>query len=135
MGETLDQIAGQTKKAAGRIRLLIPRFAIPVVLTPKPGTLHREYPEIVLDVITDNSRRDIVAEGFDAGIHFGEFIEKDMIAVRLAPDQRSAIANGKLIRVLQDWCQPFPGFFIYYPGRRQQTAALTALVSILRSEG
>jgi len=53
--------------------------------------LHREYPDIVLDVTTDNSRHDIVADGFDAGIHFGEYIEKDMIAVRVSPDHWQAI--------------------------------------------
>jgi DNA-binding transcriptional LysR family regulator len=42
------------------------------------------------------------------------------------------LADGRLIRVLQDWCQPYPGFFIYYPSRRQQTAAFSALVNILR---
>jgi DNA-binding transcriptional LysR family regulator len=49
----------------------------------KLGRLHKEYPEIVLDVTTDDSRRGIVADGFDAGIHIGEYIEKDMIAVRV----------------------------------------------------
>jgi hypothetical protein len=38
-----------------------------------------------------DSRLDIVAGGFDAGIHFGEYIEKDMIAVRVSPDLRPAI--------------------------------------------
>src|SRR5215469_1581462 len=42
--ETLGQIAGQTHKAAGRVRLLIPRFAVPVVLASKLGRLRREYP-------------------------------------------------------------------------------------------
>ena len=56
---------------------------------------------------------------------------------RVAPQHQIVqyLADGKLVRVLQDWCQPFPGFFIYYPSRRQQTAALTALVNILRSAG
>jgi DNA-binding transcriptional LysR family regulator len=214
--ETLDQISGQAHRPAGRVRLLLPRFAVPTVLAPKLGQLHKQFPEIVLDVTTDNNRRNIVAEGFDAGIHFGEFIEKDMIVARVSPDHRPAIigspdyfkthpkpkeprdlldhrcinfrhgvdelyrwefekgrkelsvgvngplisddaelviqgalqglglayvaehdvasylADGKLLRVLQDWCQPFPGFFIYYPSRRQQTAALTALVNVLR---
>ena len=40
------------------------------------------------------------------------------------------LAEGTLIRVLQDWCQPYPGFFLYYPSRRQQTPALAALISI-----
>jgi DNA-binding transcriptional LysR family regulator len=42
------------------------------------------------------------------------------------------LAEGTLLRVLQDWCQPYPGFFLYYPSRRQQTASLTALISVLR---
>ena len=39
---------------------------------------------------------------------------------------------GSLARVLEDWCQPFPGFFLFYPSRRQQTASLAALISVLR---
>jgi len=45
----------------------------------------------------------------------------------------SHLEEGKLIRVLQDWCPPYAGFFIYYPSRRRQTAAFSALVSVLRS--
>jgi DNA-binding transcriptional LysR family regulator len=42
------------------------------------------------------------------------------------------IASGELVRVLEDWCQPFPGFFLYYPNRRNQPAALSALINVLR---
>ena len=42
------------------------------------------------------------------------------------------LASGALIRVLGDWCPPFPGFFLYYPSRRQQPAALSALIDTLR---
>jgi DNA-binding transcriptional LysR family regulator len=44
------------------------------------------------------------------------------------------LANGQLVRVLQDWCEPFAGYFLYYPSRRQQPAALTALIDTLRLE-
>ena len=216
VGAALDDIAGQRNRPGGRVRLLVPRLAVSSVLAPKLGLLNSKYPDVVLDVTTDDSRRDIVADGFDAGIHFGEYIEKDMIAVRVSPDQRPAIvgspsyfrshprpkeprdllqhlcinfrhgaaglyrwefekgkkelsvgvtgplivddlglvlraaldgvglafvaesdvpghlAKGTLLRVLQDWCQPYPGFFLYYPSRRQQTAALAALISVLR---
>jgi DNA-binding transcriptional LysR family regulator len=44
------------------------------------------------------------------------------------------LASGALVRVLDDWCPPFPGFFLYYPSRRQQPAALAALVDTLRLE-
>jgi DNA-binding transcriptional LysR family regulator len=39
-----------------------------------------------------------------------------------------AIERGQLVRVLDDWCPPFPGFFIYYPSRRQMRPALRALI-------
>ena len=44
------------------------------------------------------------------------------------------IASGALVRVLEEWCPPFAGFFLYYPSRRQQPAALSALIDTLRLE-
>lgn len=43
--------------------------------------------------------------------------------------------NGRLIRVLEDWCQPFEGFYIYYPTRRQMRPALRAFVDFFRYRG
>jgi DNA-binding transcriptional LysR family regulator len=54
----------------------------------------REYPKVVLDVTTDDSPLDLVAGRFDAGIHLGEFIERDMIAVRVSRDHRPAIVGS-----------------------------------------
>jgi DNA-binding transcriptional LysR family regulator len=45
------------------------------------------------------------------------------------------LANGALIRVLEDWCSPFARFVLHYPSRPQQPAALTALIDTLRLEG
>lgn len=42
------------------------------------------------------------------------------------------LADGRLLRVLDDWCPPFPGFYLYYPGRRQISAALRALIDALK---
>jgi DNA-binding transcriptional LysR family regulator len=44
----------------------------------------------------------------------------------------SMLAKGRLIQVLRDWCPPFPGYFLYYPSRRNQPAALAALIAALR---
>src|SRR6266853_1638615 len=66
----LDRISGLRDKPAGRVRLLVPRLAAMTVLAPKLGQFAGDYPDIVLDVTADDSRVDIVAEGFDAGIHF-----------------------------------------------------------------
>jgi len=58
----------------------------------------------------------------------------DGVGLAFVSDERVAaqLASGELIRVLEDWCQPFPGFFLYYPSRRQQPAALSALINALR---
>ena len=42
------------------------------------------------------------------------------------------VANGKLLRVLDDWCPSYPGFYLYYPSRRQNTPAFAAVVDALR---
>lgn len=44
-----------------------------------------------------------------------------------------AIDKGKLVRVLTDWCPSFPGYHLYYPSRRQSTAAFTLLLKALRN--
>jgi DNA-binding transcriptional LysR family regulator len=42
------------------------------------------------------------------------------------------VAEGSLVRVLEDWCPPFTGYHLYYPSRRQPSAAFTLLVNALR---
>lgn len=48
---------------------------------------------------------------------------------------REAIAEGRLVRVLEDWCPPFDGFFVYYPSRRQMRPALRAFVDFFKISG
>jgi DNA-binding transcriptional LysR family regulator len=54
----------------------------------------------------------------------------------LPEDQvRAHLADGTLVRVLADWCEPFPGYHLYYPSRRQPTPAFALLVEALRHRG
>lgn len=43
-----------------------------------------------------------------------------------------SVANGRLIRVLEDWCPSFPGYYLYYPNRRQHNTAFALLLEALR---
>ncbi|MCW0000116.1 LysR family transcriptional regulator [Pararhizobium sp. YC-54] len=45
------------------------------------------------------------------------------------------LAEGRLVRVLEDWCPSFPGYHLYYPSRRQQSPALALLADVLRYRG
>jgi DNA-binding transcriptional LysR family regulator len=205
----------QRESPSGRIRLVIPRTATEMVILPKLARFARTYPEIVLEITSSNDSVDLVAGEYDAGVQLGEFIQRDMIAVRVTKEMRLAvvgsqgyfesnsvprnpqdlkdhccigfrfsnglyrwefekgrkaltvspqgpvsfddpdlviqavldgvgigtamedtisglIAEGRLIQVLRDWCPPFPGYFLYYPSRRNQPAALSALINTLR---
>jgi DNA-binding transcriptional LysR family regulator len=218
--ERIELAVAETRKQrespAGRIRLIIPRTATQMVLLPKLAQFARTYPEIVLEVTSSNDPVDLVAGEYDAGVQIGEFIQREMIAVRVTKDMRLAIvgspeyfkshkvprkpqdlkdhacigfrfsnglyrwefekgrkaltvspqgpasfddpdlviqavlngvgvgaameetlkgliADGRLHQVLKDWCPTFPGYFLYYPSRRNQPAALAALIDTLRS--
>ena len=54
------------------------------------------------------------------------------LALALEDHVATQLASGALIRVLDDWCPPFAGYFLYYPSRRQQPPALSALIETLR---
>lgn len=47
----------------------------------------------------------------------------------------SHVAKGRLIRVLEDWCLPFSGYHLFYPSRRQSSAAFGLVVEALRYRG
>jgi DNA-binding transcriptional LysR family regulator len=76
------------EKPSGSIRLTLSDHALESVVWPKLKPILRSYPEIHVELILDSTFRNIVQEGFDAGIRLGESVEKDMIAVRIGPDWR-----------------------------------------------
>ena len=202
---------------SGTVRLNLPKLAAQTTLAPAFGRFARAYPDVHLELTVDDGLTDIVAGGFDAGIRPGERVQRDMVAVRVTPDLRTAVvgspgylglrprprtphdlrdhacinyrwagsralyrwpfekagetlevavegpltlndtdlilaaaldgvglactlesvvaghvAAGRLVRLLEEWCQPFSGFFLYYPGRRQVPTALRALIDFLK---
>lgn len=48
---------------------------------------------------------------------------------------RSHIEQGNLMQVLNDWCEPFPGYYLYYPSRKQYTSAFARLIEAVRYRG
>src|SRR5438445_6138866 len=72
--EALELVSGLRDRPAGRVRLVVSPLAVPTVLAPKLGQFARDYPDVGLGVTADEPRGDLVAPGFDAGIHLGVFI-------------------------------------------------------------
>jgi len=77
------------------VRLLVTPLSATMVLAPKLVPLARRFPDIVLEVTTtQEGRTELVAAGFDAGIHLGESIQRDMVAVRVSRDHRLAVVGS-----------------------------------------
>lgn len=205
------------EKPAGTIRITTSPHAATTILWPAFERLLPHYPDINVELSTEMGFRDIVADGFDAGVRLGEQVDKDMIAVRIGPDMRmaavaspayvasrglpatpqelaghdainvrmptagglyvwdfekdgrrlnvrmesrvtandgalrvkaalagfgiaylledhvrDAVADGRLVRMLEDWCPAFPGYHLYYPSRRLPSPAFALVVEALR---
>ena len=81
-----------TGRTAGTVRINTLGMAVKKVISPRLGRFHKAYPDVVLDIVIDDSLSDIVAGRFDAGIRVGRRLEKDMNVVRLTPDVRLIVA-------------------------------------------
>ncbi len=95
VGPRLDEIEAELvalgelrDKPAGIVRITASEHAAATVLWPKLSLALCNYPEIKVEIISDNGFVDIVAQGFDAGVRLGESVEKDMVAVPIGPEQR-----------------------------------------------
>jgi DNA-binding transcriptional LysR family regulator len=91
IAEIEDEIAALTalrEKPSGSIKLTLSDHALESVVWPKLKPVLSAYPDISVELILDSTFRNIVEEGFDAGVRLGESVEKDMIAVRIGPDWR-----------------------------------------------
>lgn len=211
--EALDEFRGSP---LGNLRINCARVSARMQLLPMLSPFLALHPGITAEIIVDDSLGDIVGQGCDAGIRFGETIAADMIAVPLGTTQRTAIvaapgllerwpiprrpedlrglpcvrlrfssgryydwefekdgravsiavdgplavndqdltieaalagtgftfafeqqveadiAAGRLVRVLEDWCPPYPGVYLYYPSRRQMPAPLRAFIDFVK---
>lgn len=216
IGDALEDLNGFRGRPMGSLRINSARASAELALLPLVTRFLAHQPGVNVEIVVSNALVDMVAEGFDAGVRFGETIAQDMIAVPLGPRQRTAIvaspsfferhakpsrpedlkalhcirfrfesgrlyaweferggvelsievegpltlgdqglmvqaaldgaglafafegqvaelvAAGRLVRVLEEWCPYYGGFYLYYPSRRQLPAALRAFIDFSR---
>jgi len=75
----------------GTLRLNVPPSAISLVITPVLKDFLRAYPDIKIDVMSDNSLVDIASKGYDAGIRYDNVLSQDMVAIPIVTDMRFCI--------------------------------------------
>jgi DNA-binding transcriptional LysR family regulator len=81
------------RRTIGLLRLTAPRALVPHLME-LISSFCRAYPEVEVEIAANANLVDIAAEGFDAGVRLGQFIEADMIAVRLAPSHPLAVLGS-----------------------------------------
>ena len=84
----VDDAVSQASTPQGRLRLSTPRVPARLVLGPLVEGFLRAHPRMVVELVCDDALVDIVAEGFDAGVRFGESLQADMVALPLGAPQR-----------------------------------------------
>lgn len=209
----LDQARRAQARVAGLVRIHCFRRAAALFLAPRVRAFADAYPDVVLDITSDDAVVDMVAGGYDAAIRVGEVIGRDLVTVRLGPDMyqvvvaspdylarhgvpakprdlwdhhcirwrwdgqatpeawefwedgrwfsiavtgplvvndrdmetqaaaagvglactvrervETFISDGTLVPVLENWAEPFPGYFLCYPRQRRMAPALRAFL-------
>lgn len=204
-------------RVAGTLRITAGEHALSSTLWPLLKPFLKAWPDVNIELTTDNTLTDIVNDRFDAGVRLGDQIARDMVALRIGPDWRmvvvgapdyfavqgkpetptdlqqhrcinmrlpthggvypwefsrddqqirirvegqlifnnlnarveaaiaglglayvpedcvsEAVATGTLVKVLDAWCEPFSGYHLYYPSRKQHTAAFARLLDAVR---
>ena len=71
----------------------------------------------------------------DAGLIVAAALAGHGIAFMIEDHVTSHLADGTLVRVLEDWCEPFDGYYLYYPSRRQPSPAFSLVLNALRYRG
>lgn len=217
MAGALDALNRYRDTPFGKVRINVPNSIGPFVIGHVVGPLLKKNPNLQLEINATDRLVDIVEEGFDAGIRFGERVTEGMIALRIKPRIRlvvvgspayfetrpkpetphelkrhlciqnmfpsraryawefekdgqtvsfqptgplslddhelmmqaaldgvglayvwepraeRAIASGKLVQVLDDWCQLEEPLYLYYPSRRHMSAGFRAVIEAMRA--
>ncbi|MBG18382.1 MAG: LysR family transcriptional regulator [Rhizobiales bacterium] len=86
----LDEAASSQSRVRGRLKLNAPGAVMVDILPPLVAGFVDKHPDVQIEIVVDDRFVDIVAEGCDAGIRYGEHLAQDMIAVPLGPRRQYA---------------------------------------------
>ncbi|MPT09141.1 MULTISPECIES: LysR family transcriptional regulator [Comamonas] len=94
IGQALDGLNAFRDTPFGTVRINLPNSIAPFVLHGVMGPLLAKNPGLRLDIVATDRLIDIVEEGFDAGIRFGERLMQEMVAVRIKSNFRFAVVGS-----------------------------------------
>lgn len=83
--QAADDASGRSGRPAGPLRLTMPRAPFELHIAPVLVAFQERYPDVDLEIAVEARLVDIVKEGYDAGLRYGEHLDGDMVAVCVAP--------------------------------------------------
>jgi DNA-binding transcriptional LysR family regulator len=92
--DALEDLNHFRDKPSGNLRITSGRQACELVLLPIASEFLQLYPDIRLEVVESDALLDIVANGFDAGVRFGDRLEADMVSLPIGPTMRSVVVGS-----------------------------------------
>jgi DNA-binding transcriptional LysR family regulator len=90
----LGDIGREKERALAPLRLTVPRDAAELLIKPALKLFAARHPDMRLTIVVDNMPVDVVAQGFDAGIRFGDNVPVDMVAMALTPSLSWVVAGA-----------------------------------------
>jgi DNA-binding transcriptional LysR family regulator len=94
IASSVDAVGAMSGTPSGTVRITATAHSLRAAVMPRLQAFFAGHPDIRLDIIVDDNLTDIVAERIDAGIRFGDIVEKDMIAVRIGPDVPTTVVGS-----------------------------------------
>lgn len=82
----LDSLGAWASEPSGLLRLTVPKMAVVLVIEPVVPVMRSIHPKVAIEISVDDNAVELPGKAFDAGIRIGEYIEQDMVAVRLTSD-------------------------------------------------
>jgi DNA-binding transcriptional LysR family regulator len=92
--DALEDLNSFRDKPSGTLRITAGRTAAQLVLLPLVSEFLQAYPEVRVEVVSDDALVDVVAGGFDAGVRFGERLEADMVSLAVGSTMRSVVVGS-----------------------------------------
>lgn len=89
--DALEDLNSFRDKPSGNLRITAGRQAAELVLLPLAARFLQAYPDVKLEIVADDGLIDVVAEGFHAGVRFGERLEADMVSLPIGAYMRSVV--------------------------------------------
>ena len=97
--QAAEEASGRAGRPAGPLRLTMPRAPFDLLIAGTLVDFQNNYPDVELEIAVEARLIDIVKQGYDAGLRYGNCIEKDMVAVQVAPRSEAVlVASPEYLR-------------------------------------